>query len=293
MHQTGQTLGGRYRLDQRIGAGGMGEVWRATDLVLGRIVAVKVVLAKLLDDPEFVRRFLVEARAMASVKHPGVVAIHDFHGDEAGAYLVMEYVEGESLAAALGRLGRLNPIAAMNLVAQAADALQAVHERGIVHRDVKPANLLVRADGTVALTDFGIALAAGGTQLTQAGAVLGTPSYLAPEQVLGQPATPRSDVYALGVVAFECLAGRRPFAGDNPFAVAMRRVHEPAPRLPVDVPPPMAEVVDRSLITDPGRRWSSAAELAQAARRSAVNRSTMPATRTSFAGEAVVASVNR
>ena len=270
MTQRSALLAGRYLLRERIGAGGMGQVWRATDEVLGRTVAVKVVLPALVEEPAFVRRFLAEARAMASVAHPGVVAIHDFHGDGAGAYLVMEFVDGEPLSRVLGRVGRLGPAVTMDLVRQAAIALQAVHDRGIVHRDVKPANLLLRSDGTLALTDFGIALASGHTALTASGAILGTPSYLAPEQVMGQAASPRSDVYALGVVAYECLAGRRPFVGENPFAVAMQRVGQPPPPLGPDVPPAVAAVVSTALALDPARRWPSAAEFAAAAERAVV-----------------------
>jgi eukaryotic-like serine/threonine-protein kinase len=266
----GARLGGRYRLDERIGAGGMGEVWRGTDEVLGRTVAVKVVLPLLASDPEFVRRFLAEARAMASVNHPGVVSIHDYGQDPAGAYLVMEYVESEPLSRALGRVGRLNPGAAMHVVAQAALALQAVHNKGIVHRDVKPANLLVRPDGAVALTDFGVAFGAG-TALTSSGALLGTPSYLAPEQVLGEPATSRSDIYALGVVAYECLTGRRPFEAESPYAVAIMRVHEPPPPMDDDIPLQVRAVVDRALATDPARRWRSAADFADSARAAEVD----------------------
>jgi eukaryotic-like serine/threonine-protein kinase len=258
-------LAGRYLLRERIGAGGMGEVWKATDQVLGRTVAVKLILSTLVDDPEFLRRFLAEARAMASVRHPGVVAIHDFHGDAAGAYLVMEYVDGEPLSRVLSRLGRLDAVSTMDIARQAAHALQAVHDRGIVHRDVKPANLLLRSDGTLALADFGIALGSGNTGLTGPGAILGTPSYLAPEQVMGQPASPRTDVYALGVVAYECLTGRRPFVGDNPYQVAMQRVKEPPPPLGADVPPAVAEVVYHALAADPARRWPSADAFARAA----------------------------
>jgi serine/threonine-protein kinase len=264
MPHPGSALGGRYRLDERIGVGGMGEVWRATDEVLGRTVAVKVVLPSLLGEPDFVRRFLAEARAMASVNHPGVVAIHDYRSDATGAFLVMEYVEGEALSHTLGRLGRLAPAATMELIAQAADALQAAHDRGIVHRDVKPANLLIRTDGTLVLTDFGIARARSDAPLTTAGAILGTPSYLAPEQVLGHPATTRSDVYSLGVVAYECLAGHRPFQGENPYAIAVQRVHEPPRTMPGNVPRPVLAVVERALAVDPSQRWPSAAELGAA-----------------------------
>jgi serine/threonine-protein kinase len=260
-------LAGRYLLQERIGRGGMGEVWRATDEVLGRTVAVKLVLPELLNDAGFVRRFLAEARAMASVDHAGVIAIHDFHGDAQGAYLVMEFVEGEPLSRLLARHGRLGAGHAMDLVAQAGRALQAVHDRGIVPRDVKPANLLVRPNGALALGDFGIAHGADETALTGPNLILGTPSYLAPEQVLGQPASPRSDVYALGLVAYECLTGRRPFVGDSPFAVATARVGQYPPPLDPDVAPAVAAVVARALEPDPSRRWPSAAAFADAAAR--------------------------
>lgn len=280
--RQGTAVAGRYRLQERIGAGGMGEVWRATDDVLGRTVAVKVVLPALYADPDFGRRFLAEARAMASVHHPGVIAIHDFgetedpdaghhHGAGRVAYLVMEYVAGEPLSRTLARVGRLAPAATMALIGQAAQALQAVHNHGIVHRDIKPANIMVRPDGSVALADFGIAVLADATALTKPGTVLGTPSYLAPEQVLGQPASARSDVYALGLVAYECLTGGKPFVAEDPLAAALQRVHQPAPPLPPDVPPHIARVVSQALATDPAQRWQTAAELALAAGRAAGN----------------------
>ena len=236
MSSGAAVLANRYVLRERLGAGGMGEVWAATDELLGRTVAVKLILPTLVDEPGFVRRFLAEARAMASVRHPGVVTIHDFYGDDRSAYLVMEFVEGQPLSHVIGRAGRLSAQSTMDLIAQAARALQAVHDRGIVHRDVKPGNLLVRTDGSIALADFGIAHGTAGTALTASGAILGTPAYLSPEQVLGQAASPRSDVYALGIVAYECLTGTRPFVGDNPFAVAMQRVGQPPPPLGPDVP---------------------------------------------------------
>jgi serine/threonine-protein kinase len=270
--REGTAVAGRYRLVERVGAGGMGEVWRAVDEVLGRTVAVKLVLPSLHTDPDFARRFLAEARAMASVHHPGVVAIHDFgetrhHGVDRVAYLVMEYVAGEPLSSVLARVGRLSAATTMDLVSQTAQALQAVHNHGIVHRDVKPANLLVRPDGSIALTDFGIALGADAMALTQPGTVLGTPSYISPEQVQGQPASARSDVYALGLVAYECLAGRRPFVGEDPFGAALQRVHHAPPALPADVPPRIAGVVSQALAADPARRWQTAAEFALAAQR--------------------------
>src|SRR5256885_2236061 len=228
----GLVLGGRYKLDGRIAGGGMGDVWRGTDEVLGRTVAVKILLPSLLDEPGFAERFRGEARTMATINHPGVVDVYDYGSDPAaGAYLVMEYVEGEALSRTLSKVGRLTPGRTMALMAQTADALQAAHEKGIVHRDVKPGNLLVRPNGTLVLTDFGIARSAMVGQLTAAGSVLGTASYISPEQAAGATATPLSDVYALGAVTYQCLAGRpgrparpvRPRGGRNPVAGAVCR----------------------------------------------------------------------
>lgn len=266
MLSPGVQLGNRYRLDERIASGGMGDVWRGTDQVLGRVVAVKSLLPALLDEPGFAERFRGEARTMATINHPGVVDIYDFGSDQQIAFLVMEYVEGDALSSTLGRVGRLTPARTMALVAQAADALHAAHAKGIVHRDVKPGNLLVRPNGTLVLTDFGIARSDLVGQLTAAGSVLGTASYISPEQAAGAVATPASDVYALGVVAYQCLAGRRPFEGDNPLEIAMRHVRETPRPLPADIPPSVRAIVDRALAKDPAARWASAAALAGAAR---------------------------
>ncbi|MCT9931240.1 serine/threonine-protein kinase [Planotetraspora sp. A-T 1434] len=273
MVAQGTTLAGRYRLDARLGAGGMGEVWRGEDTVLARTVAVKVLLPGRLDDPGFAVRFQGEARAMATVNHPGVVDVYDYGvtdvpGDGPTAYLVMRFVDGEPLDRLLMRLGRLGPEPAMELIAQAAAALQAVHDRGIVHRDIKPGNLLVRPDGTLVLTDFGIARADANSRLTDAGMVLGTAAYCAPEQAEGAPVTPAVDIYALGVVAYECVAGRRPFDGDTPVTIALKHIREEPPPLPADVPPAVRAVVERAMSKDPARRWPSAAAMSQAARQS-------------------------
>jgi serine/threonine-protein kinase len=175
-------------------------------------------------------------------------------------------VDGEPLDRLLARLGRIAPEPAVELIAQAASALQAVHDGGIVHRDVKPGNLLVRSDGTLVLTDFGIARADIGHRLTDAGMVLGTAAYCAPEQAEGQPVTPAVDIYALGVVAYECLAGRRPFDGDTPVTIALKHIREDPPPLPADVPPAVRHLVERALAKDPARRWRSATEMSAAAR---------------------------
>ncbi|QOC95047.1 serine/threonine-protein kinase [Micromonospora craniellae] len=266
MLSPGVQLGNRYRLDERIASGGMGDVWRGLDQVLGRTVAVKSLLPALLDEPGFAERFRGEARTMATINHPGVVDVYDFGNDQEIAFLVMEYVEGDPLSATLSRVGRLTPARTMALVAQAADALHAAHLKGIVHRDVKPGNLLVRPNGTLVLTDFGIARSELVGQLTAAGSVLGTASYISPEQATGQVATPASDVYALGVVAYQCLAGRRPFEGDNPLDIAMRHVRETPRQLPSDIPPQVCALVERAMAKDPKDRWQSAAMLAGVAR---------------------------
>ncbi|GGL52382.1 serine/threonine-protein kinase [Planomonospora parontospora] len=273
MVAQGTTLAGRYRLDTRIGAGGMGEVWRGEDTVLARTVAVKVLLPGRTDDPGFLVRFQGEARAMATINHPGVVDVYDYGvhevpGAGATAYLVMKFVDGEPLDRLLGRLGSIAPGAAMELIAQAASALQAVHDQGIVHRDVKPGNLLVRSDGTLVLTDFGIARSDAASRLTDAGMVLGTASYCAPEQAEGAPVTPAVDIYALGVVAYECLAGQRPFDGDSPVTIALKHIREAPPPLPERIPPAIRALVERALSKDPARRFPSAAAMSTAARQS-------------------------
>ncbi|MBX6724066.1 MAG: serine/threonine protein kinase, partial [Dactylosporangium sp.] len=176
MLSPGVRLSNRYRLDERIASGGMGDVWRGTDEVLGRTIAIKVLLPALMEEPGFAERFRGEARTMATINHPGVVDVYDYGSDQSVTYLVMEYVEGEALSRTLAKVGRLTPARTMALVAQAADALQAAHDKGVVHRDVKPGNLLVRPNGTLVLTDFGIARSAMVGQLTAVGSVLGTAS---------------------------------------------------------------------------------------------------------------------
>ena len=269
MISPGVTLGGRYRLDERIAGGGMGDVWRGTDEVLGRTVAVKILLPALLDEPGFAERFRGEARTMATINHPGVVDVYDYGSDQQLAFLVMEYVEGDALSRTLSRVGRLTPARTMALVAQAADALQAAHANGIVHRDVKPGNLLVRPNGTLVLTDFGIARSALVGQLTVAGSVLGTASYISPEQASGAVATAASDVYALGVVAYQCLSGHRPFDGATPIEIAMKHVRDNPRPLPADIPPAVRSIVDRAMAKDPGARWPTAAAMAGVARQAA------------------------
>ncbi|MFC4021200.1 protein kinase [Micromonospora sp. GCM10011542] len=270
MLTRGVVLGDRYRLDERVATGGMGAVWRGTDILLEREVAVKVLLPSLVADPEFTARFRAEARMLAALRHPGVVAVHDVGQarlDDAGRvdYLVMEYVEGEPLGTWIRRAGRLDPASTMSVVAQAAEALHTAHLAGIVHRDVKPGNLLVKSDGRVVLVDFGIARSRALNGLTAANMVLGTASYMSPEQATGQPVSGATDVYALGAVAYYCLAGKPPFDGDNPLAVALRHAQEEPAPLPAGTPPAAAAVVARAMAKRPADRFGSAADLAEAA----------------------------
>lgn len=260
---------GRYTLTERIATGGMGVVWRANDSVLGRDVAVKILKAEYADDATFRARLQAEARNTAGLHHPGIAQVFD-HGDAVDpasgrptAYLVMELVPGKPLSDLLAGGRSLRPEAAADIVAQAAAAIEAAHQQGIVHRDVKPANLIVNPNGSVKVTDFGIARAADAVPLTQTGQVIGTPHYLSPEQARGLPATPASDIYALGVVLYECLSGSRPFTADAPVAVAMQHLRDDVPPLPESVPPGLAALCMGCLAKEPEERVGSAAELEQ------------------------------
>ncbi len=261
---AGRVLGGRYRLRSRLAAGGMGAVWAAEDAVLGREVAVKVLGEALAGDRLAALRLRREARAAGRLVHPAIARVLDLGEDGGRPYLVMELLHGESLAARLARAGPLAPAEAVRVVAAAADALEVAHRAGIVHRDVKPGNVFVTGGGDVKLLDFGIASAADETALT-GGDLLGTAAYLAPERVLGHDATPAADVYALGVLLYELLAGRPPFAGDSGPALAMAHVHaRPTPLGAVAprVPPALAAACERALAKDPAARPPSAAALA-------------------------------
>lgn len=263
-------LSDRYRLDDRVATGGMGAVWRCTDIMLEREVAVKVLLPALSADPEFTTRFRAEARMLAALRHPGVVAVHDVgrsvltDGSQAD-YLVMEYVDGQPLSSWLRRAGRLDPASTMSVVAQAAEALHTAHLAGIVHRDVKPGNLLVKADGRVVLVDFGIARSGTTAGITAANVMLGTASYMSPEQAANQPVSPVTDVYALGAVAYFCLTGQPPFDGDNPLQVALRHLQDEPPPLPHGIPAAVAALVEQAMAKRPGDRFPDAAVMADAA----------------------------
>jgi serine/threonine protein kinase len=258
---TPLVLNHRYRLDERLASGGMGEVWKATDELLGRSVAVKLLKEIYFSDESFRDRFRAEARFAASLQHSGIAQVYDYGEQDDKAYLVMELVPGETLSRILSVEGRLSTDTALDIIGQAARALHIAHSAGIIHRDIKPANLMVTADGVLKITDFGIARG-GGATVTQTGQVMGTAQYVSPEQATGRKITPASDLYSLGVVAYECLAGMPPFAADTPIALALMHVREDAPPLPMDVPPAVRGLVSALMAKDPEDRPAGAHKVA-------------------------------
>ena len=262
---SGLTFGGRYQLSSRIAVGGMGEVWQATDLVIGRTVAIKILKDEFLGDPGFLERFRAEARHAALVNHEGIANVFDYGEEDGSAYLVMELVPGEALSTILERERVLSSDRVLDIVAQTSAALHAAHAAGLVHRDIKPGNLLVTPDGRVKITDFGIARIADQVPLTATGQVMGTVQYLSPEQASGHSASATTDIYSLGIVAYEALAGRRPFTGESQVAIAMAQINETPPDLPVTVSEPVRNLVYACIAKKPADRPASAAHLARAA----------------------------
>ncbi|MCZ2821075.1 protein kinase [Modestobacter sp. VKM Ac-2977] len=266
MHPDGQLLGGRYELASLIATGGMGQVWQARDTLLERDVAVKVLRSEFTGDPTFLARFRAEAQLAARLVHPNIATLFDYGEvppagprDEHLAYLVMELVRGESLSALLRREGRMSPERTLDVLRQSAAGLAAAHATGVVHRDVKPGNVLIGDDGTVKITDFGVAVSGSSVPLTQTGQVIGTPHYLSPEQAQGDRATAASDVYALGVVGYECLAGHHAFDAESSVQVALMQIRDTAAPLPDDVPAPVRQLIAAAMVKDPAQRFPDGA----------------------------------
>ena len=263
----GRVLGGRYRLVSPIARGGMATVWVADDPILSRRVAVKILRADLAADDGTRARFRHEAIAAARLSHPNIVSTYDTGDDDGVAYIVMELVEGPTLRHLIDQHGGLPTAEVIRIGKEVADALDAAHRAGLVHRDVKPANVLVPDTGPVKVTDFGIAKAAGGDDLTRTGTVMGTARYLAPEQVNGRPTDPRTDVYALGLLMFEALVGHPPFGGDTDIATAMARLTTAAPAVRAERPEvsqALDDVIHRCLARQPAARFGSAAAVRDA-----------------------------
>ena len=263
--EEGQLYGGRYRLISRIAIGGMGEVWKAHDPIILRDVAIKILKPEYMGDPGFLERFRTEAKHAARVNHEGIANVYDYGEDAGSAFLVMELVPGDSLAKILEQRKFLPELEVLDIVAQTARALYAAHQEGLVHRDVKPGNLLITPEGQVKITDFGIARVADQVSLTATGQVMGTVQYLAPEQATGKPATPSTDIYSLGIVAYEALAGKRPFTGENQMTIAMSQIKDAPPPLSEDLDPAVVELIMSCLAKKAVMRPATALELAQRA----------------------------
>ena len=269
-----QTVAGRYEVEKTLGGGGMAVVYLARDGELGRPVAVKVLADNLAGDTELRERFVREGRLAARLSHPNVVRVYDAGEQDGRPFIVMECVEGESLAETVRREGRLEPDRVAELGVQACAGLEHAHRAGLVHRDVKPANLLLTGDGTLKVADFGIAHAAGGTHVTAVGTVLGTAAYLSPEQALGEQVTPASDLYSLGICLYELLAGKPPYGYETLGEMFSQREAGPPPQLQ-GVPPELEAAILGCLERDPRDRPASAAELARSL---AASRSASPPT---------------
>ena len=264
--EAGQIYGNRYRLVDRIAIGGMGEVWRAHDEVILRDVAIKILKPEFMGDPGFLERFRVEARHAARVDHVGIADVYDYGEGSGSAYRVMELVSGDSLARIIEKRIRLTSVEVLSIMEQTARALHAAHEDGLVHRDVKPGNLLITPGGKVKITDFGIARVADQVALTATGQVMGTVQYLAPEQATGKQATPSTDIYSLGIVAYEALTGRRPFTGESQMVIAMAQINDKPPAMGQDIDQRVQDLVLACLAKKPNQRPGSALDLSNRAR---------------------------
>ena len=269
MTADGRTYGGRYAILERVGTGGMAEVYRARDELLGREVAVKVLSERFSRDRSFVERFRREAQAAANLNHPNIVSLFDYGSDDGTYFIVMEFIDGSSLSDIIRREGALMPERAAEIASDVAKALERAHAQGLVHRDIKSGNIMITRTGQTKVTDFGIARAVGrdGEQtMTQTGMVIGTAAYLSPEQAQGNPVDGRSDVYSLGVVLFEMLTGRTPFSGDSALSIAYKHVREdarPPSELNRDVSPQLDAITLKALAKNPDNRYSTAAEMSE------------------------------
>ena len=267
MSTSDQVFGGRYAVIERVGAGGMAEVYRARDDLLGREVAIKVLHDRYSRDRSFVERFRREAQSAANLNHPNIVALYDYGSDGDTYFIVMEFIEGRSLSDIIASEGQLLPERAADIASDVAKALDRAHSNGLVHRDIKPSNIMITDSGQTKVTDFGIARALGGDgeqTMTQTGMVIGTAAYLSPEQAQGNPIDARSDVYSLGVVVYEMLTGKPPFSGDTPLAIAYKHVRETPVNpgsLNSDVPPALDAITMKALAKNPDNRYSSATEM--------------------------------
>ncbi|WP_062210335.1 serine/threonine-protein kinase [Demequina oxidasica] len=259
--QPGTTLGGRYVLRSLLAVGGMGEVWRGADSELDREVAVKVLKDGAAKNETFLKRFRNEAKNAAGLRHPNIAQVYDYGEVDGTPYLVMELVEGEPLSTILERERTLSERRLVTVLRHTCNGLQAAHDAGVMHRDIKPGNLLVQEHDMVKVTDFGVSRGMDQTTLTATGMVMGTAQYLAPELALGKAATAASDLYAVGIIAYESVVGRRPFTAASAVDIAIAQVNDDVPRLPATVSPPMAKVINNLLEKNPRKRIKTAAEL--------------------------------
>ena len=268
---AGLQLQGRYELVEQIALGGMGQVWRATDLRSGRAVAAKILRPELTGDEIFLSRLRAEAKNSQGLRHPNLAVVLDSGEKDGTGWLIMELVQGRALSDIIAEKGPLSPAEILPILAQVARALQVVHDSGVVHRDVKPSNILINREGLAKLTDFGISTGINQRPLTASGMVMGTAQYLAPEQAMGNMATPAGDLYGLGIIAYEALVGRRPFSGATQVDIAFAHVNEPVPPLPASIPVEVSDVVMALLAKKPADRPRSAREVARRLDRIVVN----------------------
>lgn len=259
----GQLIHRRYRLDRRLAQGGMGEVWKGYDIELRRPVAIKALRSDLAGEETKLQRLRIEAHNSANLAHPNIAALFEYYENDGIGFIVMEYIPYPSLSDIYKARGVIKPTRLLPVLIQTARGLYVAHCHGVVHRDVKPANIMVSSEGEVKITDFGVSRSSNQGQITQDGMVVGTAQYISPEQAQGEPATPQSDIYSLGVVAYEGLCGHRPFTGRTPVDIAAAHVNSPVPPLPDDIDPTLRDYVMQMLAKNPQDRPKTAMEVAR------------------------------